>query len=83
MVGWILLIAVAVIMLYAADAVIYVVTWMVAYIDAALSPLGIRLEVFDYLDLIYPYFRSTIQALAVGVILIAVFHITLSIKERT
>ncbi len=82
MVGWILVIAVAILMLYAADAVIYVVTWMAAYLDAALSTLGVHIEVFTYLDMLYPYFRTAIQVTAAGIILIAVLHITLSIRER-
>jgi len=82
MIGWIITILVAILMLYAADAVIYVVTWMVAYLDAAFSALGIHIEVFDYLDMLYPYFRSAVQIMAGGVILISVFHIVTSIRER-
>jgi hypothetical protein len=82
MVGWILAIAVAILALYAADAVVYVVTWMVAYLDAAFSALGLHIEVFSYLDMLYPYFRATIQVTAIGTILVAVLHIALSIKEQ-
>ena len=83
MVGWILLIAVAVLMLYTADTVVYVVTWLVSYLNAAFSALGIRIEVFDYLDMLYPYFRSAVQIIAVGVITVAVLHIVLSVREET
>jgi hypothetical protein len=83
MVGWILAIAVAILMLYAADAVVYVVTWMVGYLDAAFSALGVHIEAFTYLDMLYPYFRSAVQIIAVGVILIAVLHIALSIREQS
>jgi hypothetical protein len=82
MIGWILTILVAILMLYAADAVIYVVTWLAAYLDAAFSALGVHIEVFTYLDMLYPYFRTTIQIIALGIILIAVFHIAMSIRER-
>ena len=82
-IGWIITILVAILMLYAADAVIYVVTWMVSYIDAAFSPLGIHIEVFEYLDILYPYFRSAVQIMAVGIAVVAVFHIVTSIRERT
>ncbi len=82
MVGWIFVIAVAVLMLYVADAVVYVVTWMVAYLNAAFSALGIRLEVFDYLDILYPYFRAAVQITAAGIIAVAVIHITTAIRER-
>lgn len=82
MVGWILLIAVAVLMLSAADAVVYVVTWLVTYLNAAFSALGIRIEAFDYLDMLYPYFRSAVQIIAGGVIAVAVLHIVLSIREE-
>jgi hypothetical protein len=81
-IGWILLIVVAVVMLYAADAAIYVVTWMVAYLSAALSALGVHVDVFTYLDMLYPYFRSAVQILAGGIILVAVIHIVTSIRER-
>jgi hypothetical protein len=81
-VGWILLIAVAVLMLSAADAVVYVVTWLVTYLNAAFSALGIRIEAFDYLDMLYPYFRSAVQIIAGGVIAVAVLHIVLSIREE-
>ena len=83
MIGWIISILVATLMLYVADAIIYVVTWVVAYLDAALSAIGIHIEVFDYLDMLYPYFRSTVQIMAAGVILIAIFHIVTSIRERS
>jgi len=83
MVGWILVIAVAIITLYAADTVVYVVTWLVSYLNTAFSAVGFRIEVFDYLDIMYPYFRSTVQALALGTILVAVFHIAMSIREQT
>ena len=82
MVGWILLIAVAVLMLSAADAVVYIVTWLVTYLNAAFSALGIRIEAFDYLDMLYPYFRSAVQIIAGGVIAVAVLHIVLSIREE-
>jgi hypothetical protein len=72
----------AVLMLFAADAVIYVVTWLVAYLDAAFSAVGVRIEAFDYLDTLYPYFRSAVQIIAAGAILVAVFHIALSIREQ-
>jgi hypothetical protein len=81
-IGWILLIAVAVLMLYTADTVVYVVTWLVTYLNAAFSALGIRIEAFDYLDMLYPYFRSAVQIIAVGVIAAAVLHIVLSIREE-
>jgi len=81
-VGWILLIAVAVLMLYVADTVVYVVTWLVSHLNAAFSALGIRIEAFDYLDMLYPYFRSAVQIIAVGVIAAAVLHIVLSIREE-
>jgi len=77
-----LLIAVAVLMLSAADAVVYVVTWLVTYLNAAFSALGIRIEAFDYLDMLYPYFRSAVQIIAGGVIAVAVLHIVLSIREE-
>jgi hypothetical protein len=82
-IGWILLIAVAVLMLYTADTVVYVVTWLVSYLNAAFSALGIRIEAFDYLDMLYPYFRSAVQIIAGGVIAAAVLHIVLSIREET
>jgi len=82
MVGWILLIAMAVLMLYTADTVVYVVTWLVTYLNAAFSALGIRIEAFDYLDMLYPYFRSAVQIIAVGTIAAAVLHIVLSIREE-
>jgi hypothetical protein len=82
MVGWILVIAVAILMLYAADTVVYVLTWLVSHLNAALSTVGIRLEVFDYLDILYPYFRSATQAMALGVIAVAVFHIVTAIREQ-
>jgi len=83
MIGWILAILVAILMLYAADAVIYVVTWMVAYINTALSALGVRIEVFEYLDMLYPYFRSAVQIIAIGIVLVAIVHIVTSIRERS
>ena len=83
MIGWILLIAVAVLMLYVADTVVYVVTWLVSHLNAAFSALGIRIEAFDYLDMLYPYFRSAVQIIATGVIAAAVLHIVLSIREET
>jgi hypothetical protein len=82
MVGWILVIAVAIITLYAADTVVYLITWFVSFLNAAFSVLGFRIEAFDYLDILYPYFRSTVQALAVGTVLVAVFHIVTSIREQ-
>jgi hypothetical protein len=82
MVGWIFVIAVAILMFYTADTVVYVVVWLVTYLNAALSAVGIRIEVFDYLDILYPYFRSTVQAMAIGVIAIAVLHIVTAIRER-
>jgi hypothetical protein len=82
-IGWILVILFAILMFYTADAVIYVVTWLVAYLDAAFSALGVHIDVFTYLDMLYPYFRSTVQVMAVGIILIAVFHIVTSIRERS
>ena len=82
MVGWIFLILVAILMLFTADTVVYLVTWLVAYLNAALSAVGIRIEAFDYLDIMYPYFRSAVQATAVGVIAVAVLHIAVSIKEE-
>ena len=82
MIGWILLIAVAILMLYVADTVVYVVTWLASYLSAALSALGIRIEVFDYLDMLYPYFRSAVQVIAAGIITVAVLHIVLSIREE-
>jgi len=78
-----MLIAVAIVTLYAADTVVYLITWLVSYLNAAFSAVGIRIEAFDYLDILYPYFRSTVQALAVGAILAAVFHIVTSIRERS
>jgi hypothetical protein len=81
-IGWILVIAVAIITLYTADTVVYLITWLVSYLNAAFSTLGIRIEAFDYLDILYPYFRFAVQALAVGAILAAVFHIVTSIRER-
>ncbi len=83
MIGWILVIAVAVLMLYVADAVVYVVTWLVAYLNTAFSALGIYLEVFEYLDILYPYFRTAVQIIAIGTIAVAVFHIVTSIREKT
>ena len=82
MVGWILVIATAIIMFYSADTVVYVVTWLVTYLNAALSAVGLRLEVFDYLDILYPYFRTTVQVMAIGVFVVAVLHIATSIKEQ-
>jgi hypothetical protein len=82
-IGWILVILFAILMFYTADAVIYVVTWLVAYLDAAFSALGVHIDVFTYLDMLYPYFRSTAQITAVGILLIAVFHIVTSIRERS
>jgi hypothetical protein len=82
-IGWILVILVAILMLYTADIIIYVVTWMVAYLDTAFSLLGIHIKVFEYLDILYPYFRSAVQIIAGGIILVAVFHIVTSIRERT
>jgi hypothetical protein len=82
MVGWIFAILVAVLTLYVADTVVYVVTWLVSYLDAALSAVGIHIEAFEYLDILYPYFRSAIQAMAIGVIAVAVIHIATSIKEQ-
>jgi len=82
MIGWIAAILVAVLMLYAADAVIYVATWMVAYLNAAFSAIGMRIEAFEYLDMLYPYFRSAVQIIAVGIIAVAVLHIATSIRER-
>jgi TPP-dependent pyruvate/acetoin dehydrogenase alpha subunit len=82
MVGWILAIIVAIIMLYVLDAVVYVVTWFVSYLGAAFSAVGIHIEVFDYLDMLYPYFRTTVQIVAIGIILVAVFHITMAIREQ-
>jgi hypothetical protein len=83
MVGWIFAILIAIFMLYTADTVVYLVTWLVAYLNAAFSAVGIRIEAFDYLDILYPYFRSAIQAIAVGTIAIAVYHIVTSIREQT
>jgi len=82
MIGWILVILVAILMFYVADTVVYVVTWMVAYLNAAFSAIGMRIEAFEYLDMLYPYFRSAVQIMAGGVILIAIFHIVTSIRER-
>ena len=83
MVGWIFIIAAAIFMLFTADTVVYVVTWLVSYLNAALSAVGIRIEAFDYLDIMYPYFRTTVQTTAIGVILIAVIHIVTAIREQT
>ena len=82
MIGWIVAILVAVLMLYAADAVIYVATWMVSYLNAAFSAIGMRIEAFEYLDMLYPYFRSAVQIIAGGIIAVAVLHIVMSIRER-
>jgi hypothetical protein len=82
MIGWILVILVAILMFYVADTVVYVVTWMVAYLNTAFSAIGMRIEAFEYLDMLYPYFRSAVQIMAGGVILIAIFHIVTSIRER-
>jgi len=82
MAGWIFIIAVAILMFYTADTVVYVVTWLVSYLNAALSAVGLRIETFDYLDVLYPYFRSTTQAMAVGIITVAVLHIAMSIREQ-
>jgi hypothetical protein len=82
MVGWILVIIVAIQLFYAADSVIYTVTWLVSNINAAFSIFGFRIETFNYLDILYPYFRSTVQVIAVGIILVAVFHIVTSIREQ-
>jgi hypothetical protein len=81
-IGWILVIIVAILMLYVADAVVYMITWMVAYLNSALSALGLSIEAFKYLDMLYPYFRSAVQIIAVGVIVAAVFHIVTAIRER-
>jgi hypothetical protein len=83
MVGWIFVIAIAILMFYTADTVVYVVTWLVSYLNAALSAVGLRIEVFDYLDILYPYFRSATQATAVGIIAVAVLHIATSIREQS
>jgi hypothetical protein len=82
MVGWIFAIIIAIQLLYAEDAVIYTVTWLVYSINAAFSAVGLRIEALDYLDIWYPYFRSTVQVIAVGIILVAVLHIATSIREQ-
>ena len=83
MVGWIFVIALAVLMLYTADTVTYIVTWLISSLNAALSAAGLRIEAFDYLDILYPYFRSAVQVIAVGTIAVAVYHIVTSIREQT
>jgi len=83
MVGWIFLILVAILMLFTADTVVYLMTWLVSYLNAALSSVGIRIEAFDYLDIMYPYFRSAVQSIAIGTIAVAVLHIVASIREET
>jgi hypothetical protein len=83
MVGWIFVIAFAVLTLYTADTVTYLITWLVSYLNAALSAIGIRIEAFDYLDILYPYFRSTVQVIAIGTIAVAILHIATSIREQT
>jgi hypothetical protein len=82
-VGWILAIAVAVLVFYTADTVVYIATWLVSYLNAAFSALGIRIAAFDYLDILYPYFRSAVQVIAIGTILAAALHIAMSIREQT
>jgi hypothetical protein len=82
MVGWIFVILIAVLMLYTADTVTYIITWIVSYLDAVFSAFGIHLEVFEYLDLLYPYFRSAVQVVAIGTIAVAILHIVLSIREQ-
>jgi hypothetical protein len=82
MVGWIFIIATAVIMFYAADTVVYVVTWLVSYLNLTLSAVGIQIEVFSYLDILFPYFRLAVQVMAIGIIAVAVLHIVTSIREQ-
>ena len=82
MVGWILLIITAVLMLYIADTVVYVITWLVAMLDAAMAAVGVHIEVFKYLDVVYPYMRTFVQVLSIGLLAIAILHITTSIRER-
>ena len=82
MIGWILVIAVAIIALYIADTVVYLITWLISFLNAAFAALGFRIEAFDYLDILYPYFRTTVQVLAAGTILVAVVHIVTSIREQ-
>jgi len=77
-----LLIATAVIMFYAADTVVYVVTWLVSYLNLTLSAVGIQIEVFSYLDILFPYFRLAVQVMAIGIIAVAVLHIVTSIREQ-
>jgi len=82
MVGWIFVIATAILVLFTADSVVYFITWIVSYLNAALSSVGLHIEVFDYLDILYPYFRSAVQVMAIGTIAVAVLHIVTSIREQ-
>ncbi len=82
MVGWILLIIFAILMLYIADTVVYIITWLVAMLNTALASVGIHIEAFRYLDILYPYMRTFVQSLSIGILAVAILHITLSIRER-
>jgi len=82
MIGWILLIIIAILMLYVADTIVYIITWLVAVFGTVLAPIGIQIEVFKYLDIMYPYMRTLVQVLSIGVLAVAILHITMSIREK-
>jgi hypothetical protein len=80
-VGWILLIITAVLMLYVADTIVYIITWLTATLSTALAAVGVHIDVFSYLDIMYPYMRTLVQVLSIGILAVAILHITLSIRE--
>ncbi|MEM1926723.1 MAG: hypothetical protein QXR64_06710 [Pyrobaculum sp.] len=64
----------------AVDMVVSVLTWLVATINNALAPLGVSISL-AYLDAIYPYLRSLMQLLGVGLSIIGLMIIVTSIRE--
>lgn len=82
MVGWLLVIVLGLLLLFAADSVVYVVTWAAAWLEEVFRNVGVEVEIFKYLDIVYPYMRSTTQALGIGIFAVAVLAIVAAIKER-
>jgi hypothetical protein len=82
MVGWLLVIVLSLLLFFAADSVVYVVTWVAAWLEEVFLSIGVEVEIFKYLDTVYPYMRSTTQALGIGIFAVAVLAVVAAIKER-
>jgi len=82
MVGWLLVIVLGLLIFFAADSVVYVVTWVAAWLEEVFLSIGVEVEIFKYLDIVYPYMRSTTQALGIGIFAVAVLAVVAAIKEQ-